>query len=119
MLGISLLSLLAARPVLASPPLPSSFHGTVKVGGENVSAGTVISVKIKGVQYTSTIFDLYPKGFGFGLDVPSDDSDTTGIIEGGVEGDTVFFYIGSTEATQTATWHGGTNVSLNLTGHTG
>ena len=40
------------------------------------------------------------------------------IIEGGVTGNTVIFYIGSYVADQTASWQGGTNVRVNLTGTT-
>ena len=54
----------------------------------------------------------------YSLDVPGDNPDSPGTIEGGVEGDTIVFYIGTTQATKTATWHSGTNVSLNLTGYT-
>jgi hypothetical protein len=108
--------LLYVQPVLAFPSLPSSFYGTVKVDGANVPAGTVVSAKINGIQYASTIINL--GDIYYSLDIPGDDPDTPGTLEGGVQGDTIAFYIGTTKATQTGTWHSGSIVSLNLTGST-
>jgi hypothetical protein len=105
-----------AQPVLAFPPLPSGFWGTVKVNGANVSAGTVVSARINGVQYASTIVISDLRNTYYSLDIPGDDTSTSGIIEGGVEGNTVVFFIGTIQATQTAIWHSGTNVRLNLAG---
>ena len=106
--------ILYVRPVLAFPPLPSSFYGTVKVGAANVADGTVISAKIKGVQYAATTTFTYLVDSVYNFDIPGDDSSTPGTIEGGVENDCVLFFIGSTQATQARTWHSGTNVTLNL-----
>src|SRR5512137_1775776 len=96
------------KPVKASPPLPSSFHGTVKIDGVNVPAGTVVSAWINGVQYrTATVVYIDPN-MQYNLNVPGDDPATTPAIEGGKEGDTVFFHIGELVAGQTGTWHSGT-----------
>jgi hypothetical protein len=100
---------------LAFPPLPSSFYGMVKVNGVNVPPGMVITAKINGVQYAYTMVGTYQGNTIYSLDVPGDQSDTP-VIEGGVEGDTIVFFIGTIQATQTGIWHGGTNVNLNLTG---
>jgi hypothetical protein len=99
-LGLVIITLLLtiAPAVLALPPLPSSFYGTVKVDGANVPLGTIVSAWINGVWYA--------------------DPATPGTIEGGVEGDTVVFHIGGLEADETGTWHSGTNVQLNLTAST-
>jgi hypothetical protein len=109
--------LLYFQPVLAFPPLPSSFYGAVKINGANVTAGTVISAKINGVQYASTIVQTYQGDTVYSLDVPGEDPDIAG-IQGGVEGDIVVFFIGTIQAIQTGTWHQGTNTHLNLTGFT-
>jgi hypothetical protein len=90
--------------------LPSSFYGTVKVDGENVSDGTIVSTWINGVKYAETTVLLYAGDTLYSLNVPGDDLATPGTIEGGVEGDTVIFYIGDLVADQTGTWHSGTNV---------
>jgi hypothetical protein len=99
---------------LAFPPLPSSFYGTVKINGANVPAGTQVSARINGVQYALSSYRLYNGNTVYSLDIPGDDSSTPGTIEGGVEGNTVVFFIGTNQATQTGTWHGGTNVRLDL-----
>jgi hypothetical protein len=102
------------QPVLAFPPLPSSFYGTVKVNGANVADGTVVSARINGIQYASTNTFTYSGTSVYSLDIPGDDLSTSGVIEGGVENDTIVFFIGSLQASPTGTWHGGTNISLNL-----
>ncbi len=109
--------LFEVQPALAVPPTPSSFHGTVKIDGANVAGGTVVSARINGVQYASTIVTTYLGDTVYALDVPGDDDDVPG-IQGGVSGDTIVFFIGSIQATQTGTWHSGSSVTLNLTGFT-
>jgi hypothetical protein len=111
------LLLASALTVLAVPPLPSSFYGTVKVDGANVPGGTIVSAWIDGVKHAETTVSLYADDTVYGLNVPGDDPETPG-IQGGVEGDTVVFYIGGLEADQTGTWHSGANVDLNLTAST-
>jgi uncharacterized repeat protein (TIGR02543 family) len=101
--------------VRALPPLPSSFYGTVKLGGANVPAGTTVYAFINGVQYASSPYYVYNGDTVYSLNVPGDDLTTPDIIEGGVSGDTVVFYIGSTKANQTAPWVASTNVNLDLT----
>jgi hypothetical protein len=101
--------------VLAVPPLPSSFYGTVKYNGGNVPIGFRVSARINGIKYALSPFILHNGDTAYHLDVPGDDSETPDVIEGGVSGDIVTFYVGTTQADQTATWHGGTNVALNLT----
>jgi hypothetical protein len=110
-----ILAVVSAQPALAFPPLPSSFFGTVKINGANVPLGTVISAKINGVQYGSTTVLLYQGITVYSLDVLGEDTDVPG-IQGGSEGDTIVFFIGSIQANQTGIWHSGTNINLNLTG---
>jgi len=109
-----LVGLLAAIPVLAIPPLPSSFYGTVKVNGDNVPDGTLVRALIDGQVYAQGHTQTYRGDSGYSLDVPGDDTDTAA-REGGREGDIIQFEIGGVLADQTGTWHSGTNVKLNLT----
>ena len=104
--------------VYAVPPTPSSFYGTVKVDGVNVALGTVVSARINGVQYASAIVTTYLGDTVYSFNVPGDDPETPGIIEGGVFGNTVVFYLGTTLADQTGSWVSGSNVQLNLTAST-
>jgi len=100
--------------VEAAPPLPSSFYGTVLVNGANVPDGTVVSAWIDGVNYVDFETITFEGASVYSFDVPGDDPDTPE-KDGGIEGDTIVFMIGSDTADQTATWHTGTNVELNLT----
>ena len=109
------LALLTASvpPVLAFPPLPSSFYGTVKVDGTNVPLGTMVSAWINGVQYASASVSLYAGDTVHSLIVPGDDPDVPG-KDGGVPGETIVFYIGNQRADQTAIWQSGRNLRLDL-----
>lgn len=111
---IILFSFFLVTPVLALPPFPSSFYGTVKVNGVNVPDGTVIQALVDGQVYAESHTQTYEGDSFFSLDVMGDDTDTTA-IDGGREGDTIQFKIGGVLVEQTAIWHGGTNVALNLT----
>ncbi len=98
----------------AMPPLPSSFYGTVKIEGINVAVGTSVTAWINGIQYAGTTAEAFNSDVIYALDVPGDDTATTGVIEGGVAGNTVVFHVGGYVATQTGTWSTGTDVQLNL-----
>ena len=117
MLTIALL-LVNVSTAFAMPPMPSSFYGTVKLDGANVPEGTIISARINGVVYASMTAILYLGDTVYYFDVPGDDPDTTGVVEGGVAGNTVVFYVGSYVANQTAPWQSGSSVELNLTAST-
>lgn len=101
-------------PALAVPPLPSSFYGTVKVNGSNISVGTIVSAWINGVQYAYTGSLLYQGDSVYALDVPGDDPATTA-VEGGAFGDTIVFQVNGRPAQQTGVWQSGTNVMIDLT----
>ena len=98
--------------------MPSSFYGTVKIDDGNVPAGTVVSARINGVEYATSIYQTYNGNTVYSLDIPGEDTDIAG-IQGGNEGDTIVFFIGTLQATQTGTWHSGTNVSLNISYQSG
>jgi hypothetical protein len=102
-------------PVLAVPPLPSSFFGKVKSNGANVPAGVQVTAWINGVRYATSAYIIDNGDTVFSLNVPGDDTDTPGVIEGGVPGDTIIFFIGRNQADQTALWQSGKNVNLDLT----
>ncbi len=112
-LMISLVSLAATSRVLAFPPLPSSFYGTVKVNGENVPDGTLVRALIDGQVYAEVKSQTYQGDSVYTLDIPGDDS-STAVVEGGHEGDTVVFNVGGATTDQTGSWKSGTNIKLNL-----
>jgi hypothetical protein len=112
-LGMSLVSLFVTSQVLAFPPLPASFYGSVKVNGANVSDGTLIRATINGKVYAETKTLTYQGNSVYSLDVPGDDTDSTA-VDGGREGDKITFTVGAAQAGQTGTWKSGTNLKLDL-----
>jgi hypothetical protein len=113
LLGVGLVSLLAARPVRAFPPLPSSFYGTVRLNGANVPDGTLVQASINGKLVYETQTQTYQGDSVYSLDIPGDDS-TTLVVEGGQDGNSITFTLGGILADQTAVWKSGTLVELNL-----
>jgi hypothetical protein len=111
---VFIISLFITVPVLAIPPLPSSFYGTVKVNSSNVPDGTVIQAIIDGQVYAEGFTQTYQGDSVYALDVRGDDSETAA-QDGGREGNAIQFKVGGASADQAAIWHAGTNVSLNLT----
>ncbi|MEJ5223876.1 MAG: Ig-like domain-containing protein, partial [Anaerolineales bacterium] len=101
----------AARAV---PPLPSSFYGPVRLDGALVPADTLISARIGGVEYATTLTTIYLGDSVYAIDIPGDDPDTPG-KDGGVTGDVIRFYMNGIEANETALWTSGTNVLRPLT----
>jgi hypothetical protein len=113
LLGIGPISLLAARPVLAFPSLPSSFYGTVKINGADVPDGTLVQALINGKVINEIQTQTYQGDSFYSLDVPGDDPDTLD-VEGGQDGDTIEFMIGGIVVDQAGTWKSGTIVALNI-----
>jgi len=105
--------------VSAFPPLPASFYGTVKIDGENVPEGTLVSAWINGVEILSVVVEEYEENTVYStvysINVPGDDSSTEGEVEGGIVGDVIIFYIDDLLADQTGIWGSGTSNELNLT----
>jgi hypothetical protein len=108
--------LATAIPALATPPTPYSIYGTVLNNGANVAAGTEISAWINGVKYAYSPAFISSGVSYYTLDVPGDDTSTPGVIEGGKDGDLVYFKIGGQWAAEHGVWHSVTSVEiLNLT----
>ena len=99
----------------AVPSLPHIFYGTVKKNGDNVPDGTVIGAQIGGIQYATTMTTTFGGNSVYKINVPGDDDKTGSIVEGGVNGDTIGFTIGSDIASQTAVFSSGNLTNLDLT----
>ena len=110
---VSLVNLFIVMPVLALPPIPSSFYGTVKVNGVNVANGTPVQALINGQVFAQSVTQTFQGNSVYSLDILGDDTDTVS-IDGGRDGDTVQFKVGGTVVSQTGIWRSGTNVSLDL-----
>ncbi len=112
LLALSLIFSLAA-PVLAVPPIPHNFWGQVTIDSVPAGEGTIISAEIGGAEYASTTVDALgrygytPGAGGTGIfTVPADDPDTPE-KEGGVNGETIEFYVAGALATTSVFQNGG------------
>ena len=112
-LALAGLALLPASPAFAFPPLPSSFYGDVQINGHSLPDGTRVVAIIGSAAYDSGQTQTYEGRSVYSIDIPGDDPDTSK-REGGREGDTIQFQVGGIVMSQTAAWHSGTNVELNL-----
>jgi hypothetical protein len=101
-------------PSQAYPVLPSSFYGTIRVDGSNVEPGTSIKALFENQVFAEGVTLIYEGASVYTINVPGDDNDTQE-IDGGREGEQIFFEVGGLVADQTGTWHSATNVELNLT----
>ena len=120
---------LASRPTQAVPLPPHVFYGTVTVGGVGAPDGTVIRAVIAAASCDpadcnfafSSTGDHIPRTvdgtYGFDsntFQVLADDTDTTDVKEGGLNGETIQFFVGtSTEVAGTAIFSSGAT-ELNL-----
>ena len=107
-------NLVLYSPSQAFPVLPSSFYGAIQVDGANVAPGMNIRALIGGQVLAEEVTLMYEGASVYTIHVPGNDNDTQE-VDGGREGDQITFEIGGLVAEQTATWHSGTSVELNLT----
>lgn len=107
------LILINVTAVSAVPPIPSSFYGTVKDGSRNVALGTPITARINGVEYASTTAFIDNGDSVYSINVTGDDPDTPE-IDGGIQGDTITFYVDGIKALQTGEWQSAANNQLDL-----
>jgi len=111
---VLVLTLSLATPVMAVPQIPHAFYGSVTVGDEPAPDDIVVSAEINGVEYarTTTLEGKY--GYSPTFKVPGDDPETPE-VEGGVEGDTIEFYIRDVRV-DTYTFTNGEVTQLDLSG---
>jgi hypothetical protein len=94
--------------------VPSSFYGTIQVDSANIEPGTSIKALIQNQVIAEGFTLMYEGASVYTINVPGDDNETPE-VDGGREGEQIFFEVGGLVAEQTGTWHSGTNVELNLT----
>lgn len=92
--AVALIALMTIFSVIvyAAPQVPHQFYGQVTIDGLPAPDGTLVEARIDGVTYaeTPTVGGRY--GYEPMFQVPADDPGTT-VVEGGVNGDTVKFYV--------------------------
>lgn len=108
------IGLVASGLAFAAPPRPSSFYGTVRVNGANAPTYVAVEAQIGGVTYATTLVQTAGADTVYAFDVPGDVAEVAG-KQGGSEGETIQFRVGGLLCAQTAIWHEGTQVNLNLT----
>jgi len=114
-LVILILGILAMPQVVhAFPPLPASYYGVVTKNGAYLPEGVTIMAVINNKVYAGNTVKIYEGESVYSLVVPGDDP-TTDVIEGAVQGDTIFFNVDGILADQTATWQSGSSTKLDLT----
>src|SRR3972149_4163295 len=90
-------------PAIAVPRPPHVFRGTVTVGGSPAQDGLTVTATIAGATFPYTLSETTSGGRYGGtannptFKVPADDSDTPA-KEGGVDGNTVVFYVQGVQA---------------------
>ncbi|MCP3938636.1 MAG: DUF11 domain-containing protein, partial [Actinomycetia bacterium] len=80
--------------------------------------GTAVTATIGDVDLETTTVFSSPEGSSFRIDVPGDVPETPG-DEGGVEGETVVFRIGDSEAPELGVWRFGTSRRVDLSAEAG
>ena len=109
---------LAAAAAPDAPPIPSAFYGAAKFDDTTVVTGTTVSAWIGGVKYAETSTRFVGSDSVYTIDVPGDDPDTPGVVEGGQEGDLITFQVMGLAAGRVGVWHAGTVAALDLEAYT-
>jgi hypothetical protein len=106
-IAISFLTLNILFAAAETPPLlPSSYWGTVKLNGENIEAGEIITAWMDGRQVASAEVTIFNEESVYSIKVPWD----LEMVE-----ETVLFFLDDFQSNETGTWVSGTNTELNLT----
>ncbi len=110
--------LVTASPVIAVPPLPSAFYGTVTdvTSGGPAPVGLPVRAEVLGTVVASTATYSYLAETVYSLETIGDDADTAD-KEGGLPGESMAIIVGDGEVGETShttTWQGGSNVRLDL-----
>ena len=112
-----IVSILLPAPAVAVPQPPHVFRGAVTVGGSAATDGLAVTAAIAGTTFSYALSAQTSAGrYGDDLrfKVPADDPDTS-TKEGGVNGDTIVFYVQGVQAgTYTFTIGDVTQLSLSI-----
>ncbi|MCG2768192.1 MAG: hypothetical protein L6435_07395, partial [Anaerolineae bacterium] len=101
-------------PVISGPPpLPLSVWGVVRLHGDTVSDGTVVSAWINGDQYAQTEAFSVEQESAYSLTIPGDDPSTPE-KEGGAPNDLVHFKVDGFGAADSILWQSGESLRLDL-----
>jgi len=111
--GIVLLTLIVlCAPAAAIPGIPNQFYGTVTIDESSAADGITISAWIDDVEYVNTTTSDGAYGISSAFLVPADDLGTPE-KEGGVDDETVVFYVSDVQVGEETFVSGGVT-ELNL-----
>ncbi|NOR85793.1 tandem-95 repeat protein [archaeon] len=99
---------------VSPPPQPAIIYGDFEysLGNPTIAAGITVVAKISGITYKTITTTEDNKYF---IQIPTDNTDTAEIKEGGASGDTVLFYFNDVLANETISWPGaGATISKKL-----
>ena len=114
---ILLFILFSLTPAQALPLYPHQFYGDVTIDGEAAPLGTLVSVKVNGIESGSVT--IWEEGkYGWGRPGPPDYDYQANLLVQGYHvsnGDLIAFYINNVEADQTAIFQTDIKTKLDLT----
>ena len=114
--------LVGASPAAADRPVPHVFSGTATAAGEYVASGTLVTAEWENSSHVWTqcgsTSTYWSSGSQYSIAVQGDDSFTTEVEEGPVDGDLVMFKVAGQLVAGTQEWHiaGVTPLNLNRSG---
>jgi len=115
LITIMMLAIIPVVAIGAVPQMPHQFYGDVTIDGIPAPNGIWVDAYIDGVLYEWTTTSGGTYGWDPLFKVPADDPDVVG-IDGGVNGDTIEFYIDGVLADSALFEIGGsTNLDLAIT----
>lgn len=113
----SVLLLIGGGSLADSPPLPSSYFGSVLVAGSPALAGTTVGARFGGADIAAAASFVEGTFGGYRLDVPGDRPDTAA-VEGPVSGQSFEILVDGV-VVDTAVWSEGTYTLLDLSAAAG
>jgi hypothetical protein len=114
-LAVILMPFTGINPVLAMPQMPHQFYGYAHLDGVQLGSSHTVTAKINGVQYGTTTTGLF-SGYNFSLSVTAQSADPP--VSGGINGDTVVFYVDGVQATPTSIFQVGGHTLINIYAYT-
>lgn len=109
---------LIGRAAPAVPLPPTTVWGTLAIDGSPAFDGTLLRALIDGTEYASTaVFSRDGQSGLYVIDIPADDPNTVGVIEGGQIDQVITFATDGRKIGQTAFWKMGSTANLNLVGN--
>ena len=99
--------------VMAAPPRPTTYYGTIRINGAAAPSWVSIEAQIGGFTCAATTVQILGVESVYAIDVPGDVPERAG-KQGGIEGETIQFLAGGLACAPTGVWNEGAYRNLNL-----